>query len=553
MSEELTARTLAAEQRLAVLEAQLAASELRAADALAQNRQLTALVKGLQTQLERALADLSRTRAELERLKKKKKQKKGAQQKTSQSESDEEPEEEEIDNQPPKTEPRSQNKSDTQKRKPKRKKSLPPHLRRVVDPIKLEHCERCGGTDLAQVGNGEVVERYHYIPAEVVVQRTERETCRCRRCGQLQTASLPPTPVVGGIMTGALLAHIVYSKICLHLPLERVSEDLRAMGLSLADSTINDAMGHVACLVEPLCDGIIEELYGSGLLHLDGTGVKVLIPKEKGSYRGQFTVVSNEDATAYFFSVSKDGEHIANFLRVGTERSYRGYLVADAASNMNLLYKDGLIIECGCWYHARDNFEEAAKSAPIEGTEALAWITALFSVEHESDAAKETAEQRKARRQRASVPVLRGLYRWIARIKRQFDPSEDIYKAAQYCINHKEPLQRFLEDGRIPLTNNQAERDLGPIGRGRKAWLFTGSAAGGERLAKLYTVVGTALRLGLDVRTYLTDVLPKLSTMPANRGRGHLKTLLPRAWKAARAPPASAGTARTDEHPPSAS
>lgn len=262
-------------------------------------------------------------------------------------------------------------------------------------------------------------------------------------------------------------------------------------------------------------------------------------------------MVSNEEATAYFFSKTKDGEHIANFLRVGTERSYRGYLVADAGSNLNLLYKDGLIVECGCWYHARENFVVAKASAPIEAAEALAWIAALFEVEHEADAAGDSAALRQARRQRDAVAVLRGLYRWIEAVQRRFDPAEELYKAAQYCINHKAALLRFLDDGRIPLTNNQAERDLGPIGRGRKAWLFAGSAAGGERLAKLYTVVGTCLRLGIDVRAYLTDVLPRLSTMPANRGRGHLGTLLPKAWKAARTKPGPDPPAHvSDSSPP---
>ena len=96
-------------------------------------------------------------------------------------------------------------------------------------------------------------------------------------------APLPPTPVLGGSMTASLLAHIAYSKCCLHLPLDRISEDLQRMGLSLAESTMCDAVGHIAELVEPLCDGIIGDLYMSGLVHLDATGVKVLIPQEKGS------------------------------------------------------------------------------------------------------------------------------------------------------------------------------------------------------------------------------------------------------------------------------
>ena len=107
-----------------------------------------------------------------------------------------------------------------------------------------------------------------------------------------------------------------------------------------------------------------------------------------------------------------------------------------------------------------------------------------------------------------------------------------MYKAVQYCKNHWKALTRFLEDGRIPLTNNQAERDLGSIGRGRKAYLFAGSEAGGEWLAELYTVVGTCLRQGVNPFVYLQDVLPQMSVMPVNRGTGTVERLLPKVWKA---------------------
>jgi hypothetical protein len=89
----------------------------------------------------------------------------------------------------------------------------------------------------------------------------------------------------------------------------------------------------------------------SELVHLDGTGIKVLVPGEKGSYTSQFTVPSNADAVAYHFTSTKEGEHLADLLRIGTDLAFRGYLVADAASNMNRLYDDGSILECGCWSH----------------------------------------------------------------------------------------------------------------------------------------------------------------------------------------------------------
>ena len=115
-------------------------------------------------------------------------------------------------------------------------------------------------------------------------------------------------------------------------------------------------------------------------------------------------------------------------------------------------------------------------------------------------------------------------------MQRKFTPDEELYKAVQYCRNHWRALTRYMTDGTIPMTNNLAERELGLIGRGRKAWLFAGSDAGGEWLAVLYTVVRTCQRLSVAPFDYLAWVLPKLSDLPVNRGRGHLSDLTPMAF-----------------------
>jgi transposase len=533
---ELRERAEAAERFVGVLTEHLRAAEQRdqaaqeqARQLHAQIRQLTALVNGMQAQLATALTNLHKALAEQAARRKKKPK----------AEEADTPAEQATDavgeQQPAVPDPPAEHEEPvSSKRRPRRPATLPAHLPRHIVQIPVSRCGKCGGEDLVGVGEGEVSERYDYVPAQIRVERIERATCRCRNCGAFTTAPMPPMAVPGGSMSAALLAHIAYNKCCMHLTLDRIAEDLRRLGADFPVSTMCDAMGHVANLLDPVCDRIIDDLFASGLLHLDGTGVKVLMPGEPGSYRGQFTVLSNAEATAYFFSETKAGEHIAGFLRVGTPRAYRGYLVADAASNMDLLYADGAIVECGCWYHARDKYVEARVSAPYEAEGGIAWIASLFQIEHEADAAGDTPEARKVRRSSDSRAVLDGFRKWMAETQPRFDPDEELWKAVQYCYNHWNALIRFLDDGRIPLTNNQAERDLGPIGRGRKAWLFAGSDNGGHRLASIYTVVGTCLRLDIDPRVYLTDVLPRLSSVPANRGRGHLLTLVPKAWKAAR-------------------
>ena len=142
-----------------------------------------------------------------------------------------------------------------------------------------------------------------------------------------------------------------------------------------------------------------------------------------------------------------------SFLGVGEPNGYSGRLVADAANNMDRLYRDGTIQECGCWYHARDKFNVAAPGSPRAAAEAKAWMGTLFDVETRADRAGDTAAERRARRKRDSIPLLRGFYRWMNRTQYRYTPDEELWKAIQYCRNHWGPLTRFMTDGSIPMTN----------------------------------------------------------------------------------------------------
>ena len=417
------------------------------------------------------------------------------------------------------------------KRKPRRE-PLPEHLERDVEQVPIEHCAACSSSDVEQ-REPEVVEKLEYIRAHLRVRRLELGVVGCNCCDTVSTAPLPPLAVPKGNMGATMLSWLAYAKCGLHMPLARIAQDLEHQGVTFASSTLCDAIGHVAWLLEPIYDRLVAMLFAYDLLQLDGTGIKVLQPGEKGTHRGQFAVWCNHEISVYQFTVSKHGEHLAEFLGIGGERQYVGYLVADAASNMNVLYANGLIVECGCWFHARSKFAAARESAPTKAEEGIAWIAALFEAEKVSAELGETAEQRLARRKRDTVPLLRQFEDWLEETQPMFEPDEDMYKAVQYCKNHKDALHRFLDDGRIPMTNNLSERELGIIGRGRKNYLFAGSDEGAKRLATLYTIVRTCQRLGIDPYAYLCDVLPRLSTLPVNREPGLLGRLTPQAWKAA--------------------
>jgi transposase len=109
-------------------------------------------------------------------------------------------------------------------------------------------------------------------------------------------------------------------------------------------------------------------------------------------------------------------------------------------------------------------------------------------------------------------------------------------EVSDYMLKRWTSFTRFLDDGRICLTNNAAERALRGIALGRKAWLFAGSDRGGERAAAIYTLIGTAKLNDIDPQAWLADVLRRIADHPASR----LDELLPWQWKTAAAQAAAA-------------
>lgn len=411
-----------------------------------------------------------------------------------------------------------------------RRGPLPDHLERHVENHPLdEGAVECCAAPVLEARDPVVQERRDLVKAHVRVQQLQLHRAECLCCGAMHTAPTPPVAMPNGSMTASLIAFIVNGKIGLHLPLKRIIADLASKGLEVPKSTMSNIIRHTAGLVTPIVDRIVATLFTSDLLHVDGTGIDTKHPGQPGKHRGQIAVCCNEQLSAYIYSPDKAGKHLLEFFGVGKPSGYRGWLVADAANNMDRLYDDG-IEECGCWYHARHKFEQAQASSPKTAAEGIAWMGTMFDVETAADKADDTAAERRARRKRDSIPLLRGFYRWMRAVQGRFAPDEELWKAVQYCKNHWRALTRFMTDGSIPMTNNLAERELGPIGRGRKAWLFAGSDDGGHWIAKLHTVVRTCQRLAIAPDEYLEWVLPKLSDLPVNRGKGHLPRLTPMAY-----------------------
>jgi transposase len=408
---------------------------------------------------------------------------------------------------------------------------LPAHLprERVVVPAP-PCCPGCGGR-LAKLGE-DITETLEVVPRQWKVIQTVREKFTCRSCEKI---TQPPAPfhVIARARAGAsLLAMILYAKFGEHQPLNRQSQSFAREGIELNVSTLADWIGACTASLAPLSELLRRHVFAAERLHGDDTTVPVLA-KNKTVIGRLWTYVRDDrpfagpdpPAAVFFYSRNRSGEHPSRHL-VG----YAGILQADAYAGFGDLYdarrRPGPITEAACWSHARRKFFELAdlRRAPL-AIEAVRRIDEIFAIERQNNGA--TAEQRLAVRQERLKPLVDKLETWMCTERARLSRHADIARAIDYMLKRWPAFTRFLDDGRICLSNNAAERALRGIALGRRAWLFAGSDRGGERAAAVYSLIATAKLNGVDPQAWLADVLRRIADHPASR----LDELLPWHWK----------------------
>jgi transposase len=181
-----------------------------------------------------------------------------------------------------------------------------------------------------------------------------------------------------------------------------------------------------------------------------------------------------------------------------------------------------------CWAHARRKFYDARVSAPVLGHEAVRRIKAFYAVEARAKTADDDSDALKARRQEYAEPLLNDFHTWLQEAYATVLPKSPIGQACAYTLRLWTALTRYLQDSRLAIDNNLAERAIRPLCVGRKNWLFAGSQRGGHAAATLYSLIESAKRHQLDPFAYLRDILTRIPTQPNSR----IHELLPDNWKA---------------------
>lgn len=177
-------------------------------------------------------------------------------------------------------------------------------------------------------------------------------------------------------------------------------------------------------------------------------------------------------------------------------------------------------VEVPCWARTRRKFFEAKDTARVESAWAMHAISRLFEIEREATQDELDVEERRALREEKSRPTAESLLEWLESLRDTMLPRSPLAKAVGYARNQKEALLRFLEDGRLKLDNNRAERSLRQVAVGRKNWLLLCRERQGRApAAVLYTLVVSCKELGLNHIDYLRDVIVKAASpdFPASR------------------------------------
>jgi hypothetical protein len=339
--------------------------------------------------------------------------------------------------------------------------------------------------------------------------------------------------VEGNRFDTSIGAEIVTARFGYHLPYYRQQDWFAGCGWTPSRSTLVNISAAVAEVLQPLVDLYRELLLSCGGLGCDETTVTLIVPAtipqvdandprsqrihdvlSQARHEGRKSVNARMWAYRPFelpfnvfdFTVSRHRDGPDDVLE-----DYTGKLMADCWSGFEAieLRSDARIGRGACWAHARRKVFEARDNAPQPSSVLLAMIRELFDIE---DRGKQlSADERRALRQRESRPVLDRIRAYLdSAALSQTLPKSALRKALTYLNNHWQALNMFVDDGHMPIDNNEVEQLMKQVALGRKNWLFLGSVEAGARAATLLTVISTAVRNDLDVYAYVKDVLDQL-------------------------------------------
>jgi transposase len=420
--------------------------------------------------------------------------------------------------------------------RPKFDPSLPRVAERNLVPPKERECRECR-SEMKHMCF-EVTEVLEIEPARLYVIRRLTEVCACRHDDCIVRAPPPNEIVTRGVLGPTLIMETVANKYIAHLPVERQAVALKLAGATVSPGTLGRAVAGGIDFLEPIAKLISERTRSSSMLATDSTGLPVLDRDARDGIRTgtMWCWIGSKKWVSFFYRPKGDAVSAEAFL--GNNVCGRAPTVqCDGTSILNCIERAGGK-RPGCWSHGRRGLVNAARSGEVDALHGLKLIRRLFAIERLSQIKHDGKDQRLARRQAHSAPVLDELAAWIKDMRKTALPKSEFGKALRYLERQWPRLTLFLQDGEIELTNNRVERELRRLVLGRKNWLFVWQDVGGARTASILTIIGTCVAQGVNPRAYLHRVTKLLlndwpqsklaELLPENLARAHPELLVAR-------------------------
>ena len=401
-------------------------------------------------------------------------------------------------------------------------------------PYEEQICPECDG-NLHVMGKETLRRELKLIPAKAVIVEHVRNVYACRGCEKdeygvpIVKAPVANPVVKGGFASPEAVAHIAVQKFVMAVPLYRQEQEWNRQGINLSRQTMCNWLIIATLLwLEPIYDTLKEILCLRKVLHADETILQVLHetgkPAQSKSYMWLYRTGGDakNPIVLYEYQSDRQAEHPKLFLK-----NFSGYLHADGYEGYHSISDNIKVV--GCFAHARRKFDEAVKGLPKKDQADSNAMTGkqfcdkLFSLER--DFAELTDEERFQKRQELSKPIFDEFYEWLGTLN---PPSKTgLCTAVVYARNQREYLERYLEDGRLEISNNRAERSIKPFVIGRKNWLFANTPRGAKASAILYSIIETAKENGLNPFEYLTYIFKNAPNWDIHNNINNLKRLLP--------------------------
>jgi transposase len=382
--------------------------------------------------------------------------------------------------------------------------ALPKHLSVEVTTIQPEG-------DLSQMKKigQETSEYLDYSPAKYFIRQIVRPVyAPITKEGSFAVAAIPDSVFEKSLVTTATVAHLLYSKFVMHLPIDRLLKELHREKIEVKSNTIYNWVRMGIERLEILYEYKFNQLAQKKYLQVDETTLKVLESEKKGAtHLGYFWVYNDPltGSTLFKYEKGRGAEFPEEILK-----NFRGYLQTDGYAGYNQLGKSQDVVHVACWAHARRKFEEAIKTDKKTAEVAMALIQELYDVERQAREGQLTADQRKELRLEKSLPVYNLLGKFIASNLQKALPKSTIGKALKYNFDRWAELGVYINNGLLEIDNNLVENAIRPVAIGRKNWLFAGTHESAQRLAIMYTFMAECKKHNINPEQWLNHVLEKI-------------------------------------------